>query len=104
MTVFVLALCCFVVVTAVYVNCDMGLSPYDAAIKIISGWIPKIPYFAIRIAYDLLAVGVGLAAGLTSARGLQGSLLGTVIMALAMGPAISTVGRLMKEHVSIFRE
>ncbi len=102
--VFAVSLFFFIVTAAVYMNCDMGLSPYDAAIKIISGWIPKIPYFAIRIAYDLLAVGVGLAAGLTSARGLQGSLLGTVIMALAMGPAISTVGRLMKEHVSIFRE
>ena len=102
--VFALSLFFFIVSAAVYMNCDMGLSPYDAAIKIISGWIPKIPYFAIRIAYDLLAVGIGLAAGLSSDRGLQGSLLGTIIMALAMGPAISAVGRLMKKHVKVFRE
>ncbi len=102
--VFALSLFFFIVTAAVYMNCDMGLSPYDAAIKIISGWLPKIPYFTLRIAYDLLAVGIGLAAGLTSERGMQGSLPGTVIMALAMGPAISTVGRLMKKHVSVFRE
>lgn len=102
--VFTVALFFFIVTAAVYMNCDMGLSPYDAAIKIVSGWIPRIPYFAIRIAYDLLAVGIGLAAGLTSVRGLQGSLLGTVIMAFAMGPAISTVGRLMKKHIGVFRE
>lgn len=103
-TVFVLALCCFVVVTAVYVNCDMGLSPYDAAIQIVSGWLPHMPFFALRIAYDLLAVGIGLAAGLTSSRGVQGSLLGTVIMAFAIGPAITAVGSWMKKHVSVFRD
>lgn len=103
-TVFVLGLCCFVVVTAVYVNCDMGLSPYDAAGKILSSWLPRIPPFAVRIVYDLCAVGIGLAAGLTSSRGVQGSLLGTVIMAFAIGPAITAVGSWMKTHVSVFRD
>jgi uncharacterized membrane protein YczE len=102
--VFAVAICFFVVAAAVYMNCDMGLSPYDAAIKIISGWVSRIPYFAIRIAYDLLAVGIGLAAGLSSDRGIQGSMIGSVIMALAIGPAITAAGKFMKRHVSVFRD
>ena len=102
--VFALAIFFFVVTAAVYMNCDMGLSPYDAAIKIISGWMRAIPYFAIRIAYDLLAVGIGLAAGLASSRGVQGSLLGSLIMALSIGPAITAVGSFMKRRIAVFRE
>ncbi len=102
--VFSVGILFFVVTAAVYMNCDMGLSPYDAAIKIISGWVRRIPYFAIRIVYDLLAVGIGLAAGLSSARGIQGSLLGSLIMSFSIGPAITAVGRFMKQHVSVFRE
>jgi len=103
-TVFVLAIVFFVITAAVYMNCDMGLSPYDAAIKIISGWLHKIPYFILRIAYDLLAIAIGLAAGKLAANGVQGSLLGSVIMAFAIGPAISATGTFMKKHISIFRE
>ncbi len=102
--IFALSLFFFVVTAAVYMNCDMGLSPYDAAIKIISGWLSRIPYFVIRIAYDLLAVGIGLLAGLCSSRGVQGSLIGSVIMAFAIGPAITTVGNFMKKHVSVFKD
>ena len=102
--VFVLSLFFFVITAAIYMNCDMGLSPYDAAIKIIGGWLKRIPYFAIRIAYDLLAVAIGLAAGLRSGGGVQGSLLGSVIMALSIGPAITAVGSFMKKHVALFRE
>ena len=96
--VFALAIIFFVIAAAVYMNCEMGLSPYDAAIKIISGWASRIPYFAIRIAYDLLAVGIGLAAALSSPSGVQGSLIGSVIMSFAIGPAITAVGRFMKAH------
>ena len=102
--VFILSLFFFVLSTAVYINCDMGLSPYDAVITIVSGWLSRLPYFAVRIVYDLLAVGVGLTAGVCSERGVQGSLLGTVIMAFAIGPAITAAGRFMKQHVAVFRD
>ncbi len=101
---FILAIIFFVISAAVYMNSEMGLSPYDAAIKIISQKISKIPYFIIRIAYDLLAVGIGLAAGKLAANGVQGSMLGSTIMAFAIGPAITTVGKFMKKHISIFKE
>lgn len=103
-TVFIAALAFFVITAAVYMNCDMGLSPYDAAIKIISQKISRIPYFILRIAYDLLAVVIGLAAGLTAVNGIQSSMLGSTIMAFAMGPAITQVGKFMKKHISIFKE
>ena len=98
------ALAFFVITAAVYMNCDMGLSPYDAAIKIISQKITKIPYFILRIAYDLAGVIIGLVAGLTAINGVQSSMLGSTIMAFAMGPAITQVGKFMKEHISIFKE
>ncbi len=102
--VFALAIIFFVITAAVYMNADMGLSPYDAAIKIISGWIPGIPYFILRICYDLAAIGIGFLAGCLAPNGVQGFLLGSVIMAFAIGPAITTVGKFMKKHVAIFRD
>lgn len=102
--VFIAALAFFVITAAVYMNCDMGLSPYDAAIKIISQKISTIPYFILRIAYDLAGVIIGLVAGLTAINGVQSSMLGSTIMAFAMGPAITQVGKFMKEHISIFKE
>lgn len=102
--VFILALIFFVITAAIYMNSDMGLSPYDAAIKIITQKFNKIPYFILRIAYDLLAIAIGLIAGKLAANGVQGSMIGSSIMALAIGPAISTVGNFMKKHISIFKE
>lgn len=103
-TAFTLSLVFFVITAAVYMNCDMGLSPYDAAIKIIGNWLKSVPYFIIRIIYDLLAIGIGFAAGLTSARGVQGSVIGSLIMAFAIGPAITAVGNFMKKHIKLFME
>ena len=103
-TVFIAALIIFVLCAAIYMNCDMGLSPYDAAIKIISLKITKIPYFLIRIIYDLLAIVIGLAAGKLAVNGVQGYMLGSIIMAFAIGPAITTVGKFMKKHISIFKD
>ncbi len=102
--VFAAAIIGFVISTAVYLNCDMGISPYDSVIKIITGWLSRIPYFILRIVYDLLAVVIGLVAGHFAVNGVQGSLLGTVIMAFAIGPAISAVGAFMKKHIAIFGE
>ncbi|MCR5763861.1 MAG: hypothetical protein K6G00_10820 [Treponema sp.] len=102
--VFIAAIIFFVISAAVYMNSEMGLSPYDAAIKIISSKINKIPYFIIRIIYDLLAIVIGLIAGKLAVNGVQGSMLGSTIMAFAIGPAITAVGKFMKKHISIFKE
>ena len=85
-------------------NAQMGVAPYDAFALIISGWIPKIPFAPLRICYDMLAIVIGLVASLSNPNGMQGSLLGSVILALSIGPAVTIVGNYMKAHILKFDE
>ena len=93
LAVFSATILLFVIVAAIYMNAKMGVAPYDATPVIISGWIPKVPFFVIRIIFDLSAVAAGLAAGKLCGA-VQGSLVGSIAMSLLLGPAISIVGRL----------
>ena len=95
--IFALTLICFVFVASIYINAQMGVAPYDAMPQIISGWIPKIPFFIIRIAFDLTAVLIGVIAGKMNPDGIQGSSIGSIIMSLMLGPVISLVGRPLKK-------
>ena len=95
--IFALTLICFVFVASIYINAQMGVAPYDAMPQIISGWIPKIPFFIIRIAFDLTAVLIGVIAGKMNPDGIQGSAIGSIIMSLMLGPVISLVGRPLKK-------
>ena len=74
----------------------MGVAPYDAMPQIISGWIPRIPFFIIRILFDLTAVLIGVIAGKLNPDGIQGSAIGSIIMSLLLGPVISLVGKPLK--------
>lgn len=91
--IFIVALLLFVVVAAIYMNAQMGVAPYDAMPGIISEWMPKIPFFVVRIAFDLSAVAIGVIVGKLSAEGLQGSVVGSVAMSLLLGPVITLVGK-----------
>ena len=95
--IFAITLICFVFVASIYINAQMGVAPYDAMPQIISGWIPKIPFFIIRIAFDLTAVLIGVIAGKMNSDGIQGSAIGSIIMSLMLGPVISLVGRPLKK-------
>ncbi len=95
--IFAITLICFVFVASVYINAQMGVAPYDAMPQIISGWIPKIPFFVIRILFDLAAVLIGVIAGKINPDGIQGSAIGSIIMSLMLGPVISLVGRPLKK-------
>lgn len=95
--IFAATLLCFVVVASIYINAQMGVAPYDAMPNIISGWIPKIPFAVIRILFDLAAVGIGVFAGLLNPEGIQGSIVGSILMSLLLGPVISLVGRPLKK-------
>ena len=97
--IFALALLCFVVSAACYMNAGMGLSPYDAVPAIISSKLPKVPFFIIRICFDSFAVLVGLAACIIMKKDFRSSLLGSVIMAFALGPVIQTVGNFINKYV-----
>ena len=95
--IFAITLICFVIVAAIYINAQMGVAPYDAMPQIISDWIPKVPFFVIRILFDLAAVLIGVIFGKLNPEGVQGSAIGSIIMSLMLGPVISLVGRPLKK-------
>ena len=97
--IFVITLILFVVVASIYMNDQMGVAPYDAIPSIISGWTTKVPFFVIRILFDLSAVGLGCIAGVLSG-GIQGSITGSIAMSLLLGPVISLVGKPLKKILS----
>jgi len=94
--IFIATLLLFTVVASIYINAQMGVAPYDAIPNILSGWIPKVPFAIIRICFDLAAVGLGIIAGKLNPNGIQGSIVGSVLMSLLLGPVISLVGKLLK--------
>ncbi len=91
--VFAIAIACFVISAAVYMNADAGLSPYDGSCKIAADAVqkinPKIPFFPIRMLCDALVILTGMAAG-------GRPTIGIIIIAATLGPVITLVGKLMK--------
>jgi len=92
---FSVCLLLFVAVAAIYMNARMGVAPYDATPVIISGWIPRIPFFVVRIIFDFSAVLAGVIAG-SLCGAIHGSVVGSIAMSLLLGPAISIVGKPME--------
>jgi uncharacterized membrane protein YczE len=95
--IFAITLICFVIVAAIYINAQMGVAPYDAMPQIISDWIPKVPFFVIRILFDLAAVLIGVIFGKLNPEGVQGSAIGSIVMSFMLGPVISLVGKPLKK-------
>ena len=93
---FRITLLLFVIVAAVYINAQMGVAPYDAVPSIISGWLPKIPFFIIRMLFDLSAVAIGVIAGKLSGE-IEGSVIGSIAMSFLLGPVISLIGKPLKK-------
>lgn len=91
--VFVLSLVLFAVVAAIYINAKMGVAPYDAVSNILSKAIPVVPFFILRIIYDLTAVMIGVFAGKMNPNGIQGSIIGSIIMSFLIGPVITLVAK-----------
>ena len=89
--IFLGALLCFIISAAVYINSDMGVAPYDALPKIITEKVanrfPKFPKMLVRMAWDFSAILIGILAG-------GKPVVGIVLMAVFLGPAISLVGKL----------
>ena len=88
--IMVPALILFIVSAAVYMDIEMGSSPYDAIPFIIYDHLKKIPFRLLRIFYDLLFILVAM---------IFGGKLGivTVLMAFTLGPVIERVGKMMKK-------
>ncbi len=89
---FILGLFVFLVSAAVYMNSKMGLSPYDALGKIICNAAGGLPFFIVRIAFDTMAVAIGLIFGDIPS-------IGTILMAIFLGPMITCVGSFMDKHI-----
>ena len=93
--IFLIALLCFIISAAIYINSDMGVAPYDALPKIITekvtGHFPKIPKMLIRMIWDFSAILVGILVG-------GKPVIGIVLMAIFLGPAISMIGKLFNRH------
>ncbi len=91
--VFAIALFLFIISVSFYINANMGVSPYDAMPQIISECVLKnVPFAIIRIAYDFLVILIGILFKGTPN-------IGIVLMALFLGPIISTVGKFLNKHV-----
>lgn len=87
--VFVPALIVFVIAAAVYMDVELGTAPYDAISFIVSKYLPKIPFRAIRISYDLLVIAIAWVFG--------GKVqIVTLLMALTLGPVIAFIGNILR--------
>ncbi len=89
---FILGLIGFLISAAVYMNSRLGLSPYDGLGKIICGAFKKIPFFITIIAFYSFAVLIGFLFGARPR-------IGTILMAVFLGPAITTVGSFMDKYI-----
>lgn len=89
---FILGLTGFLISAAVYMNSRLGLSPYDGTGKIFCDIFKKIPFFITRIVFDSCAVVIGFLFG-------DRPRIGTILMAVFLGPAITAVGSFMDRYI-----
>ena len=92
--IFIISLICFIISVAVYINVEMGVSPYDALPLIITEKVKAdrspVSKAVLRILWDGSALAVGVIAGKTP-------VIGVILMTLFLGPVISLVGKLLKK-------
>lgn len=84
---FVIGLVGFVICCAIYMNLDMGLSPYDALPKIIHEHVRTKSFTPVRMCWDFSVIIIGMIVGWRLPE------IGVVAMALFLGPVIGFVGR-----------
>lgn len=84
--VFIISLLLFVFAASLYMNADMGVSPYDAIPVMIGRCIPKCSFRFVRMGFDFLVILIGVLLGGTPT-------VGNILMALLLGPVITMVGK-----------
>lgn len=94
LAVMIPALAVFVVSAAVYMDVELGTSPYDAIPLMIDKHQKKISFRWLRMIYDFSAIGIGL---------LVGADIGimTVLLALTLGPVIALLGEKMSSFLGV---
>jgi uncharacterized membrane protein YczE len=88
------ALILFIFAASVYMDVQLGTSPYDAMSFIISKYLPKVSFRLVRIAYDLLVIVIAWAFGAKIG-------IVTIIMGFTLGPVISFVGKLLSRFIEV---
>ena len=83
--VFALTLAAYLVSASLYLAADLGCAPYDAVPMIIAAHTGRVSYRAIRMAWDVAALGIGFALGETVG-------IATLITGFCLGPAITAIG------------
>ena len=83
--VFALTLAAYLVSASIYLAADLGCAPYDAVPMIIAAHTGRVSYRAIRMAWDVAALGIGFALGETVG-------IATLITGFCLGPAITAIG------------
>ena len=90
---FIIAFSMFVLSASFYMNANMGVAPYDAIPLMVKKCIlKKVPFAIIRICFDYTAILVGVLCG-------GKPNIGIILMALFLGPVITTVGKFLNEKV-----
>ncbi len=82
----------FVAAAAAYMTANLGMAPYDCIPFLVVNRWRKLPFFAVRVTWDALAVLIGF---------LLGSTVGvvTVLIALAIGPIVPWFGRFFARRI-----
>lgn len=94
---FAFAIIFFIISASIYMNSKLGLGSYDAVVIIISERVKKVPFFVVRMCYDFSAVLIGFIASRFNPNGMQGSIIGSLIMSFLLGPTITLVGKIMNK-------
>ncbi len=82
--VFLPTMALFLVAVAFYMVVELGTAPYDAIPQILSARLKKIPFVAIRIAFDVFMTASGLLLGGTAG-------IFTVAACMFLGPVIAAI-------------
>lgn len=93
--IFVITLAGFIVSASLYMNADVGVAPYDAMPLIVHDkFLKKVPFKFVRIGYDFLVIIIGCLFGGTPN-------IGIILMALALGPVITAVGKKLSRFLGV---
>lgn len=88
--VLIPALLVFIVSASFYMAVDLGTAPYDSMCFVLANHCKKLPFRVVRILWDLTAMMIGIVTG-------GGFGVVTLLMAFALGPAISQVQEIVKQ-------
>lgn len=84
----------FIVAAAVYMDVELGTSPYDAISFILDKYQKKAPFWAVRCCYDLLVIVLAY---------FFGAHIGivTILMGFTLGPVITWVGKILSPLIGV---